>query len=300
VPVYSRSTSVPDSNTNYSLQLEATTGGALGANEFVQIRHFIEGYNAKELDGKQITLSFDVYATVTGQHALQFQNGGGDRRVNTSYTVDASNTWQRVSVTIGAPDFSDGTWFTTTGRGMQIMWGAQGSSRLAAESIDWTATPGNGATGSVNPFATTGDVLRIANIDCHAGTSPRSFQRAGNGFGAELALCQRYFYKTYDLDVDPGTSTNTGLLNYNMGPFPSTSGLFYTGELRFDVPMRAAPTIVSYSQTGTAGKWTTQASSPTPSVFLIGTRNAGLAATEPSAQTTLAWTGHFTADAEIA
>ena len=67
----------------------------------------------------------------------------------------------------------------------------------------------------------------------------------------EVALCQRYFYKTYDLDVAPGTVTDAGVIGCNV-----FNGAFTYAPASYAVPMRDTPTAVVYNPssgaTGTA------------------------------------------------
>jgi len=60
----------------------------------------------------------------------------------------------------------------------------------------------------------------------------------------ELLLCQRYFCKTYNLDVAPGTVTTNGQMIANA---VGTSAGHVTFNFVFPVTMRAAPTVTVYS-----------------------------------------------------
>lgn len=87
---------------------------------------------------------------------------------------------------------------------------------------------------------------------------PKTFQRAGLTRGGELALCRRFFRKSYNVDVAPGTANSPGCVYL----YKETSGVdgggnhrFY-GPLVFDPPMRTTPTITYYSQAGTSGQMT--------------------------------------------
>lgn len=72
-------------------------------------------------------------------------------------------------------------------------------------------------------------------------------------YGTELALCQRYYEKSYNTDVVPGTATNIGAiisftqLNNN---FVTGGGIFG----KFGVTKRANPTVTAYSSDGTSGQ----------------------------------------------
>lgn len=76
---------------------------------------------------------------------------------------------------------------------------------------------------------------------------PRQYQQ-------ELALCQRYYEKSYNTDVIPSTSTNNGVERF-MSPRTATIGApDFTASIRFKTKKRSAPTITIYSATGASGK----------------------------------------------
>jgi hypothetical protein len=58
----------------------------------------------------------------------------------------------------------------------------------------WTESP-----------ATQNGVLALMEVDCHIG-APRIWNP--RPVGDELALCQRYYEKSYNIDVKPGTAQN--------------------------------------------------------------------------------------------
>ncbi len=74
-------------------------------------------------------------------------------------------------------------------------------------------------------------------------SSPRHVQQ-------EVALCQRYYCKTYELDVDPGTASAGGRMVYTVVATGSNWATWYYPQF-----MRGLPTIVTYSPiSGTPGK----------------------------------------------
>lgn len=67
----------------------------------------------------------------------------------------------------------------------------------------------------------------------------------------ELALCQRYYEKSYDLATVPGTATAIGQSAFFIHGLPSSTGK----EVTFRVTKRVPPAMTGYSpQTGAAGK----------------------------------------------
>jgi len=82
--------------------------------------------------------------------------------------------------------------------------------------------------------------------------SPRHIQQ-------ELALCQRYYCKTYDPHDQPGLPNGAGTLG---GRANGTAAWSVSLPWRFPVPMRATPTVTTYSpSTGVAGKMNNESTS---------------------------------------
>jgi hypothetical protein len=68
----------------------------------------------------------------------------------------------------------------------------------------------------------------------------------------ELARCQRYYEKSYDLGVLPGTAlARTGQEFFG---YYGTTGAAYSFGVRYKTPKRAAPSVTLYSPTtGSSG-----------------------------------------------
>jgi hypothetical protein len=89
--------------------------------------------------------------------------------------------------------------------------------------------------------------IDIAQVQVEPGPVDTPFER--RPIGTELALCQRYFQKSYNIDVAPGTTGGIG-----MNGMVSHAASSYTGFgiVNFPVSMRIAPTVTGYNpDTGT-------------------------------------------------
>ena len=104
--------------------------------------------------------------------------------------------------------------------------------------------------------------LNITGVQVEAGDTATSFEH--RSFGDELARCQRFYCKSYNHDVAPGTNTMVGSIwgrNYS-----NESRSANAVNVKFPVTMRATPTVTFRGiHSGTAGKWTTGASNPNSS-----------------------------------
>jgi hypothetical protein len=63
-------------------------------------------------------------------------------------------------------------------------------------------------------------------------------------YGLELALCQRYYEKSYDLAAVPGTGTAAGCVLFSV---PWTNGDVPKANVRFQTRKRAAPALTYYA-----------------------------------------------------
>jgi hypothetical protein len=102
---------------------------------------------------------------------------------------------------------------------------------------------------------TLGDFVYIAEAKLELGSSATSFVYSGDSFSGEVANCQRYYEKSYNLTVNPGTATGAGAPAYS-GGFESNATTNYIGQcaVRFAVSKRGVPTITMYDLDGNVNK----------------------------------------------
>lgn len=100
-----------------------------------------------------------------------------------------------------------------------------------------------------------GNSWYFTDVQLEIGPTSTSYER--HSFVEDLLLCQRYFQKTYNQGVAPGTNTAVGELIGQAGAAlaASTAGgvlLLLANNGSLLVPMRATPTAVIYSIAGVA------------------------------------------------
>lgn len=88
------------------------------------------------------------------------------------------------------------------------------------------------------------DTLFITEVGLYDGSGARNW--LPRLIGAEFELCQRYYQSSYDLDVAPGTVTNSGRLVYTCLKAGGESFPSFTYS-----PMRRAPTTANVYSTST-------------------------------------------------
>lgn len=232
----------PTGFTNYLGFTSNSAYTPLAANYFLA-EQLIEGFNIADLgwgtaNAKTVTVSFWVRSSLTGTFSGNIQNGGNNRFYVFSYTISTANTWEYKTVTIAGD--TTGTWATnnTTGLLLRFSLGA-GTDFLSSAGGSWGATPYFGVTGQTNVVATNGATFYLTGVQLEVGTQATTFTTAGGSYGAELALCQRYYYR-----ISPAASTRL------LGQGQCFSTIAAGAAVFFPVSMRTRPSALE--QTGTA------------------------------------------------
>lgn len=223
------------------LTVTPTADTSIGSTDQVNIQQRIEGYNVRDLIGRTFTLSFEVRSSKTGTHCVYFQNDAQDRSYVAEYTVNAADTWEKKSITVSGGLITAGTWNWTTGIGLIVGWTLAAGSNLQTTANAWQTGGFLATANQVNCLDAANNIFAITGAQLEVGGVATPFEH--RPFGAELALCQRYFYKSYELGVIPGAIASSGAL---WTAAQATSN-YLSIPRSFPVTMRATPTVVIYS-----------------------------------------------------
>lgn len=291
--------------TQHSYSAAITTADAtIAAGDTTVIDQPIEGYNCSSFGFGQtgtryVTLSFWVKSSITGTYCVAFRNGAATRSYVSEYSVLVSNTWEKKTITV--PVDTSGTWLYDNGIGLIIRFAlAAGTTFQAPAANTWYGATYTGTANQVNFLGTIGNTFKIALVQLEAGSVATPFEQ--RPFGFEVQLCQRYYEKSYDIGVVPGTISNSGVEGTRRSGSESTTVFDRT----FMVEKRTTPSIVWYNpNTGASGSIynTSGATNITVtgvnSVFTTSTKKLGSPThvAEGSIQQTIA--GHWTAEAEL-
>jgi hypothetical protein len=220
---------------NY-LGVTSSSAYSVGATDFFSIRQLFEGFNTSDLEwgtanAKSITVSFKVYSSLTGTFGGAIQNHNGTRSYPFSYTISSANTWTDINVTIAGD--TSGSWNgATNGIGLQVMFSLGAGSTYSGTAGSWSTTQYFTSTGATSVVGTSGATFYITGVQLEVGSVATEFER--RPYGTELALCQRYFYKTNP----DNTQFRIGGLSGNM--YSSTAGVM---DMELPVRMRAVPSL---------------------------------------------------------
>jgi hypothetical protein len=249
----------------------AVTDTGNGVNALTQ---FIEGLNVVDLrwgtaNAQTVTLSFWVRSSVTGTYSCSLNNDGYDYSYVANYTINAANTWEQKSVTIPGP--TAGTWLTTNGAGIRVWFDLGTGTGRNGTANSWVASQIYRTSGSVQLLANNGATFYITGVQLERGQTATSFDVLP--FTTELALCQRYYEKSYDVNIFPPSN---GVAGYTISPTGTNSvgnAVVFNGP-SYKVNKRISnPTITIYGYSGNAGR-VSNASTGTDFAANSGTLNS--------------------------
>ena len=235
-----------------------------GASDYFDICQRIEGQNISDLawgtaNAATVTLSFWVRSSLTGTFSGAVQNSGASRSYPFPYTISSANTWEYKTVTI--PGDTSGTWLTTNGMGIQLCFDLGSGTSLKGTANTWAGTWYIGTTGSTSLVGTSGATLYITGVQLEKGSTATSFDY--RPYGTELALCQRYYQKTYSQSVAPGNNTGIGGVGYqgSIMSYRSTTTNVVCFTWLYKTVMRTVPTVTFYAPgTGNSGNFSSSTS----------------------------------------
>ena len=227
------------------------------ASDFFYYAQKIEGFNVADLNwgtagASTITASFWVRSSLTGSFSVRFVNNSFNRPYVTTYTINSADTWERKTITV--PGDTTGTWDTTNGPGIELAFDlGSGSNWTTSSANSWQAASNIKLTGSVSLLGTNGATWYVTGVQLEAGDTATPFEH--RSYGQELALCQRYFYKTYNQSTVAGTATGVGIWSTTLtASNQGASFIEQYGVPSSKVTMRASPTVTTYDNAGNVGK----------------------------------------------
>lgn len=226
--------------TQNSLLVDCTTiDASIAAGDFTTIGTKIEGYDWSRIAQRKFTISFWHKHTKTGIYCVAFRNAGSDRSFVAEYTQAVSDTWERSTVTVDASP-SAGTWDYVNGIGLNVTFALAAGTTFHTTADAWQTGNFFATVNQVNACDDVANNFRLALIQIEAGGVATGFE--GRAFSEELDLCLRYFEKSYDAGVAPGTVTTNGAIYVNM-----RSSFLPQISTTKTKPKRAAPTVAIFS-----------------------------------------------------
>jgi hypothetical protein len=224
----------PNGFINYIGVTSSSAYSVVAADYFILSQN-IEGFNFSDLNwgtasAANVTLSFWVRSSLTGNFGGCFQNSAGDRSYPFGYTISSANTWEQKTITVTGD--TTGTWIgATNGTGVKVRFGLGFGSNFVGTANTWAGAYIGYPTGSTSVVGTNGATWYVTGVQLEAGSVATPFER--RPYGTELALCQRYFWKSAQL------SGAYAAFGSGWGQ-SSTAAWIY---VKYPATMRASPTF---------------------------------------------------------
>lgn len=270
--------------------LRGITASQSGTGDYALFEQKIE--DVRTLAGSTAVVSFWAKAAsgtpkIGVELSQNFGSGGSpSATVNTALgAVTLSTSWARYSISVAVPSISGKTIGTTANTNF-------------VETNLWVSAGSAIATRS-SSIGIQNNTFDVWGIQVEAGSTETPFQTASGSVQGELALCQRYFEKSYDVGVAPATVTNDGaMFFYIVSSGTHTQSGFDT---TFKVTKRSTPTMTWYSpNNGASGNAYSAAGGLNVAVTnnTIGTSRASVYYAQ-AANASINTSVHFTASAEL-
>jgi hypothetical protein len=226
-----------------SLLITSSSAFSVPSGEGYSLQQRIEGTNVTDLgwgtaNARTVTLSFWVRSSLTGTFGGSVTNSAFNRSYPYTYTISTADTWEYKTVTIAGD--TSGTWLTTTGTGLRLYFGLGVGSTLSGTAGAWAGSGFLSATGATSVVATNAATFYITGVQFEVGSVATPFER--RDYGRELILCQRYYEKSYNISVVPGTASS----DQGFELFCSAATTEYRST-RLKVNKRAESTVTIYN-----------------------------------------------------
>ena len=248
---------------SYSYKYEVTGSAPTSDSNYLMLRQYLEVYDVRHLGfgtsgAKSLTLSFWLKSNHSGTVTwnLMSQNATQQRQISRQVQIDGSGSWKKYVMTV--PGDIGGTGISNTGgnngQGLYfdlIFWTESGWGSGTRFNDTWqNNVTGERAVGHINMLTKLNDYINITGVQLEVGKNATEFEH--RSYGEELALCQRYYEKSFPDNVTPAKgSTTTSLAS---GGQPTTTldwnASFTAGTLatyhRFKVDKRGIATMTFY------------------------------------------------------
>lgn len=193
-----------------SLRLTSTSAptNLTAGNFWHGLVQFIEGLNCADLRGKPVTVSFLFNSNISGNISFSLRDGTTTQSYVTTFACVA-NTPVKVSIPIPAIPLAATVPYTNA-TGLSVTIGCLNTANLQTSTLNaWQAGNLLTANTATNWAATNGNWIDVTELQLEEGSVATPFEH--RPYGAELALCQRYYEVVGMLFK---TTINNSLVNF--------------------------------------------------------------------------------------
>ena len=206
----------------------------------------LEGQNLQQIakgtsSAKQLTLSFWVKSNVTGTYVARLRDFDNTRHVCASYTVSASATWEKKTITF--PADTTGVLDNDNAQSFDVQFWLAAGSNFTSGTLEtsWASiTDANVYVGGTNLAAATNNYWQVTGVQLEIGDTATPFEF--KPFDKDLEECRRYYENSWYpetsqqnsemshvtnttgyLTIRPKVSKRVVLINSNVSIFNGTT-----------------------------------------------------------------------------
>jgi len=283
----------------YSGKIDVTTvDDSLGDTDYNCVLYQFEGQDILPYVGIPLTISFWLKATKTGTQTFGLKIPDGPYGYTWEDTITTTDTWEFFKHTFTIPaayaDPADIADDSTVGLRFYTALGLGADYQLDTTETwsDATGASFMGTSNQINHMDSTDNNFQLTNLKLQPGTIATPYVR--RKFSDELALCQRYYEKSYAVDEDPGTITNEG----RHIEYTTRNGSGNAAGYPWIVPKRTIPTVVIYNPISGAAGYLNNGGT-TRVVVASNPSATGMSGMVITSGSTSYVTWHYTAEAEL-
>lgn len=251
-------------NPRYFLRHNQVTSPATSSLWF--LRQYIE--DVRTLAGKNVTLSFYIKADKNITASCLFRNSFGNSNYSdiTQSNFNITTSWQKIVLNNSYPAIP---------AGMTLESNSSNQFTLDVPADVF--------------------VIDIAQVQLEEGNVATNFEL--RHIRDEIALCQRYYEKSYNIDTSPGSVAGGTMWLNGAYADPYLAMI----SMQFKVEKRIAPSVTIYSPTGTINRVQSHSGDLTvSSIADVGTHGIGRVYTSNTSSVSQSWRAcHYVADAEL-
>jgi len=284
--------------------LWTTANASLSSNSFLQMHQSIEGQMLQQIkkgtsNAESLTISFWVKSNKTGTYIVQLYDIDNTRMISKSYIINSADTWEKKTITCDGD--TTGALDNDNGRSLDLIFALCAGTDQSSGTLQttWgTAVTANRFVGQVNLADAINNYWQVTGIQLELGENATPFEH--RMYSQELAMCQRYYCKSYDTTTAPATNTSNGI--NIIGGSTQASGYQYMC-LVFPQDMRTTPSITFYRDNGADNTWEWRRSGASGTIAPVApygsTRQMQMYVNAGGAYVvSLVW-GHWVASAEL-
>ena len=289
-----------------AFRIDTTTADASPASgDILAVQQIFEGQDVQMFkkgtaNAEKFTLAFWVKSNKTGNAQVNlFDNDtSGNRLVGATYSISSADTWEHKVVNF--PADTTGPFDDDNAKSFIVEWwldsGTDYSSGAVPSAWEARSNADRNAGGALQIARNTANDWAITGVQLEVGefssTTLPPFQH--ESFGDNLARCQRYFQKSYNV----GGAIASNDATFHQAKIQGQGFHFF--DTTYPVRMRAAASVVTYSNSGGAsGKMYNASTGSDVEETVAGYERGHLAHNASSMTAGHNLVYHYTADAEL-